>query len=354
MSSNDFDSRYVEVDGKLVEREDYFEGKILTKITKQSEKYPILTGDEEQIYLKQYQERRDALYAEAQRVYGVERYPAPTSWESDQERGVIRAIITPGSPHYSEEARVAREKMVLHNLRLLKKFGKARKRGDLGEVDIYFAALDGLYRAVEKFDRTRVNKAGKPLKFSTYAVWWLKFFAARESVNKARTIRIPIHVHDQIAKLGKIYAQMSAENFDRHSPTSDELSKASGMPIDLVKTLGLYAADFSLTSLDRETFSDDEDSTTLLDGISNDGPLPEEVAEQSLNSEALHRLIDNSLAPEDAKFAKLYYGLVDGSPRNVREMSSALGVPRKEVSDRVDRIMLALQKSANREEFSFE
>lgn len=352
MSNFDYDSHYVEIDGKYYEKEDFFEGKILTQITKQSDKYPLLTGEEEQVYLRQYQERRDALYAEAQRVYGKDRYPEPTSWESPEERGVIKAIITPGSPHYSEEARLAREKMVLHNLRLLKKFGKTKKRGDLGEVDIYFAALDGLYRAVEKFDRTRINKAGKPLKFSTYAVWWLKFFAARESVNKARTIRIPIHVHDQINKLGKIYAQLSAENFDKPSPSSEQLSQASGMPVDLVKVLGLYAAEFSLTSLDRETFSDDEDSSTLLDGISNTDPLPEEVVEQNLNAENLNQLIDSALAPDDAKFAKLYWGLLDKEPRTIREMASVLNLPRKEVSDRVDRIMLTLQQNAVRDKFS--
>lgn len=354
MSGNDFDSRYVEIDGRRHEREDYFEARILTQLTKHSEKYPLLSREEEQILIGTWQEARDALYSEAQRVYGKEKYPDPTSWESPAEAGVIKAIITPGSLHYNEGARLAREKMVLHNLRLIKRFGKTNKRGDVGVYDRHIYALKGVIRAIEKYDRKKINANGTVNKFSTYAIPWVRFMVQRSQVDMGRTIRIPIHIHDQIDKIGKVYAQLASENFDSPSPTPEQLSKATGIPIDQVQTLGLWSSTFGVVSLDKETFADGEDSTTLLDGIGNDGPLPEEVAEKNLNSEALHRLIDSSLAPEDAKFAKLYFGLVDGSPRNVREMSSALGVPRKEVSDRVDHIMLTLQQNANREEFSFE
>lgn len=352
--NEEWDSNYIEIDGKRREKESFFERKVLHLLIKESEKYPLLTRQEEQELIEAYQLPRDLLYAEAQRVHGLDRYPIPTSWESPGERGVIKAIITPGSPHYNEGARLAREKMALHNLRLVKRYGKTNKRGDAGMFDTFVAGFSGIFRALDKFDRKKRNAGGEPLKFSTYATWWVKFFASRNQVDQGRTIRIPIHIHDQINKLGKIYAQLSSEHFDSASPNPEQLSKASGMPIDQVKILGLYAADFSLTSLDRETFSDDEEGNTLLDGISNEEPLPEEVAEKEANKEYLHSLIDNSLAPEDAKFCKLFYGLIDGEPRTVREMASALGVSRAEIQKKVDGFMAILQANAEREKVSLD
>ena len=343
----DFESNYVEVDGKKREKESFFEKKILTKLTKHSEKYPLLSREEEQILLKRWQGARDALYAKAQEVYGKEKYPDPTSWESDAESGVIKAIITPGSPHYDEGARLAREKMILHNLRLLKRFGKSNKKGDVGAYDQHLYALRGLLRAIEKYDTERINANGVPNKFSTYCVNWLRFMAQRAQVDCGRTIRIPIHIHDQINKLGKIYAQLASENFDSPSPTAEQLSRASGIPIDQVKILGLWQAEFSIQSLDKETFSDDEESNTLLDGISNEEPLPEEVTEKVMNREYLIELI-NSLAPEDSKFAMVYYGILDGEPRSVREIASAQSRTRKDVQEQVDRIMKELQAKADR------
>lgn len=345
---NEYDSNYVEIDGKRYEKESFFEQKVLHKLIKESEKYPLLSRQSEQDLIEAYQLPRDLLYAEAQRIYGTKKYPKPTSWESPGERGVIKAIITPGSPHYNEGARLAREKIVLHNLRLLKRYGKTKKRGDAGIFDIFQAALGGIYRALDKFDRKKRNADGEPFKFSTYATHWVKFFAQRSMVDTGRTIRIPIHVHDQINKLGKVYAQLSAENYDKPSPSPEDLSSASGIPIDQVKVLGLYASEFGIASLDKETFSDEEEGNTLLDGISNEEPLPEEVTERRLNTEYLHNLIDDALAPDDAKFAKLFYGLVDGEPRSVREIASALGETRKAVQERVDRIMKELQAKADR------
>ncbi len=350
-NSGDWDSNYVKIDGKNYEKENFFESKILTKLTKHSEKYPLLSREEEQVLISCWQEARDALYNEAQRVYGLDKYPVPTSWESEAETAVIKAIIDPSSPHYNEGAKLAREKMVLHNLRLLKRFGKTNKRGDLGPYDQHIYALKGLLRALEKYDRKKINGNGLPNKFSTYCVNWLRFFSQRCVVDTGRTIRIPIHIHDQINKLGKIYAQLSSEHFDSASPTPDQLSKASGIPVEQVRTLGLYINEFSLTSLDRETFQDDDDSTTLLDSMAGAEPLPEETAEKTANQEALNSLMKRVLTEEEYKFGRLYFGLIDGSERSVREMASAMGVPRAKIQADVDLIMSKLKAGANREEY---
>lgn len=350
----EWDSNYVEIDGKYHEKEVFFEGKILRDITKESEKYPLLTRNEEQALIKRYQHSRDAVYAEAQRVYGKEKYPDPSSWTTAPERAVIRAVVHPRGSHYDEGARLAREKMVLHNLRLLKKFGKTNKMGDLGPFECWAAGLNGILHSLDKFDSSKTNGDGEPNKFSTYAVWWIKQEVRRNYVNEGRTIRIPIHVHDEIAKLGKIYAQLSSEYFDCPSPTAEQLSKASGIPVEHVKLLGMYRADFSITSLDKENFAGDEDdSGTLLDSVGAQEELqPEYIAEKELNKQKLNDLIDSVLAPADAKFCKLFYGLIDGSPRSVREMASVLNKPRKDIQEKVDRIMFTLQVHANRDEFS--
>lgn len=353
MSSDVWDSGFVEVDGRRTEKESHFESRMLVQLTKHSEDYPLLSREEEQQLLTLWQEARDALYREAQRVYGTSRYPEPTSWESPGERGVIKAIITPGSPHYNEEATLARQKMVLHNLRLLKRFGKTNKKGDVSEYDGTIYALRGLMRAVEKFDRKRINKNGTPNKFSTYAVHWLRFFCQRAQTDLGRAIRIPIHIHDQINKLGKIYAQLASENFDSPSPTAEQLSKASGIPVDQVKTLGLWSSEFGVVSLDKETFSDDEEGNTLLDSMGASDPLPEEVTEKQMNKDYVQELF-NMLAPEDGKFMALMTGCLDGSERSVREMASAMGVTRKEIQERYDRCLAVMKAGAQREKVSLD
>lgn len=351
---NDWDLNFVELEnGKKVEKEHFFEAKLLRRLTKESEKYPLLTREQEQEYIRAYQEPRDALYALAQATYGKEKYPDPSSWGSPEERAVIKAIVNPNGTHYNKTAQIAREKMVLHNLRLIKRFGKANKVGDLGPYDLHIYGMLGLQHALDKFDRTKTNGKGQPNKFSTYAVNWIRQYLQRGVVDFGRTIRIPIHIHDQINKLGKIYARLSSEHFDSASPTPEKLAEASGMPVEHVKVLGFYKADFSITSLDKENFSDDDESSTLLDSIGSELDT-EAIVEKEANKEALHRLIDSALSPEDAKFAYLYYGLIDGSPRNVREMASAQGRQRKDVQEQVDRIMSTLQASANREEFCLE
>lgn len=352
---NEYDSGYVEIDGKRYEKEQFFEAKVVKKLIKESEKYPLLTREQEQAFLAAYQEPRDALYRLAQQQYGRQRYPDPSSWNSEPERAVIRAILNPESPFYSKEAKEGRDKMVLHNLRLIKRFAKTRKAGDIGVFDSVIYGMNGLLHSVDKFDRTKRTKEGLPLKFSTYSTFWVAQYVQRSFVDLGRAIRIPIHIHDQINKLGKIYAQLASEHFDSPSPTPEKLSEVSGMPIEQVRILGFYKADFSITSLDRETFSDEEESNTLLDSMSAPDHLePEQICEKELNKQALDNLIKSALAPDDAKFCALYYGLVDGSPRSVREMASAMGVPRREIQDRVDRIMLALQSAAKRDQFSLE
>lgn len=353
---SDWDSNYVQIDGKWYEKESFFETKVVTKLTKESEKYPLLSRQAEQKYISDYQEARDKLYEMAQKAYGTVKYPKPGSWNSPQERAVIKAVITPGSPYYCPKAREAREKMVLHNLRLIKRFAKSTKTGDLGPYDRNCYGILGLQHALDKFDRNKDNGNGEPNKFSTYAVSWVRQFLQRGIVDTGRTIRIPIHIHDQINKLGKIYAQLASEYFDSPSPTAEQLAKASGIPAEQVKLLGMYRADFSITSLDKENFAGDEDdSGTLLDSCAAKEELePEEVVEKELNRQSLNALIDKALAPDDAKFCKLFYGLVDGSPRTVREMASVMSVPRKEIQEKVDRIMLALKQSAQRDQFSLE
>lgn len=354
--SLEYDSNYVELDNKRYEKEAFFEAKILRNLTKESEKYPLLSREEEQALILRYQQSRNALYREAQRVYGTDKFPEPSSWNTAPERGVIKAIVNPKGSHYDEGARIAREKMVLHNLRLLKKFGKTNRMGDLGPFDCWAAGISGILHSLEKFDSSKTNGKGQPNKFSTYAVWWIKQNVRRNVVDEGRTIRIPIHVHDQIAKLGKIYAQLASQNFDQPSPTPQQLSEASGIPVDQVKLYGMYRADFSMTSLDKENFSGDEDdSGTMLDNFSAKEELePEVVVEKELNKQNLNDLIDSALAPDDAKFCKLVHGLIDGSCRSVREIASAQGRARKDVQEQMDRIMLTLQQAAERDKFSLE
>lgn len=341
--SSDWEANYVESGGKRVETESFFESRIVKNLIRESEKYPLLSREEEQQYIAAYQIPRDALYALAQSTYGKEKYPDPKSWTSKAEIGVIKAILTAGGPHYNEGAKFARDRMVLHNLRLIKRFAKSKK--GLDRFDTVIFGVNGLLHALDKFDRNKRTPQGLPFKFSTYATNWVVQYIQRAAQDKSRMIRIPIHIHDQINKIGKVYAQLASENFDSAPPSAEQLSKVTGFPVETVKLLGFFKLDHFMSSLDVDVSDDGDD--TLADSLAAPESLqPEEVVEKEANKSYLEELL-STLGTEDANFMKLYSGIIDGRPRTVRELASVFGVPQKVIAARIDSLMDKLRQEGD-------
>ncbi|MBN2002155.1 MAG: sigma-70 family RNA polymerase sigma factor [Anaerolineae bacterium] len=213
----------------------------------------------------------------------------------------------------------AREHLIRANSRLVISVAKKYIGRGVPFLDLIQEGNIGLIRASNKFDYKRGHK------FSTYATWWIRQAVTRAIADQSRTIRVPVHMGDQINKMLRISHQLT-QRLGR-SPTPEELAAEMEIPVRKVEQM----LDVARRPLSLEMPTDDEEESTLGDFVEDtDSPAPpDEVSAEMLRDLLIEILSD--LPPREVKILQMRYGLLDGQTYTLEQVGKKLGVTRERV-----------------------
>ncbi len=262
-------------------------------------KVPLLNHEEEISLAKRIEAGREARAALAMNDL------------SEEERRELQFLI--------EDGWAAREHLITANFRLVISVAKKYVGRGVQFLDLIQEGNVGLIRATKKFDYRRGHR------FSTYATWWIRQAVSRGVADNGRTIRLPVHMGDQINRLNRVRHKLTQEH--GREPTADELAFVLETTAEKVEELQRVAQ----RPVSLELPADDDENYEIGDYTPDtDTPEPQERVADKMMREHITQVLEH-LPPREVRILQLRYGLSDGKPHTLGEVGRKMGVTRERV-----------------------
>lgn len=223
----------------------------------------------------------------------------------------LRALVADGHK--------AKDEFIRANLRLVVSVARRYPRSGMPFLDLVQEGNVGLVRAVEKFDYL------KGFKFSTYATWWIRQAITRAMADQARTVRLPVHLVEELGKIRRVQREFARDN--GHEPDFAEIAATLGSKPERVADVLGWARD--PISLDSPVGDDGE--TELGELVQETDPVtPEDVALEAMERRQIAELVGR-LDGRTATIMKARYGMLDGKQHTLTEVGKQLGLTRERI-----------------------
>jgi RNA polymerase primary sigma factor len=269
---------------------------------KEAGRVPLLTANEEVSLAK----RMEASVWARERLEAAN--PDTLMWSEEQQ---LREVALDGD--------AAQEHLIRANARLVISVAKKYIGRGVPFLDLIQEGNIGLIRATNKFEYQRGHK------FSTYATWWIRQAVSRAVADQGRTIRVPVHMGDQLNRMRRVQLQLLQEL--GRDPKIEELAVGMETTPDKVENL----LEISRRPVSLETPIDDEGDSTFGDFVEDiNSPAPAEEVATHLLQEHIQQALDK-LPPREAQILRLRYGLADGRVYTLEEVGQTIGVTRERV-----------------------
>ncbi len=239
----------------------------------------------------------------------------------------------------SQGDEAARARMIESNLRLVVKIAKRYMNRGLPFLDLIEEGNVGLIKAVERF------KISKECRFSTYATWWIRQSIERGLVNQSRTIRLPVHVSDEISKCMKVTRELLHQL--NRDPEPEEVAEAMEVSVAHVR---------KLLTLVKKTYSiehplGDNNDYSLIDTIEDSKAVDPSTLIEELNKFAHVSQWLAELPKNEQEILELRFGLNDREPQTLDTIGSKFGVTRERIrqieSKSLEKLRKILEESQN-------